>query len=491
MTPVCVLRSGGDFGPEHVQWLARQVPGLTCLSDVAVPGVETRPLLHDWPGWWAKMEMFGPALQGDVLMIDLDTVVRELPAAPVRTTVLGDFTEPGIIGSGLMYVTAEDRARVWDAWTADPAGHMASCTRWPRWGDQGFLMDHLADAARWQDSEPVYSYKAHCRGSLPADAKVVCFHGKPRPWDVRAAWVPPLYGAPALRDFRELILAHAGKRFVVMGGGPSLQADLQRIGSEPDDVVISTNGHGVALRAPDYLLAIDHTHTAKQVPMGEYLRPLSDAPIISPHSFADFRLGFWPDCPRFVLSGLVATWAAFAMGARVVVLAGMDGYADNDYRDEARKIARDIHCPVRVMAESPLADVWPAFNSRESFMDYEPHSSIDGLKGLDGRIRIRVVKPCTIGRIDFPKDAELVCMRHEVARLLKHRMVVELESVEDEPPAEDPPVTEPTAEHEPVAEEAAAPAETELVAAPAADEPQASEPAAAAPAALGRGRGKQ
>lgn len=438
MIPACVLRSGGDFGPEHVQWLARQVPGLVCLSDVPVPGVDWRPLQYDWPGWWAKMEMFGPALDGDVLMIDLDTVVRELPAVPARTTVLQDFTEPGIIGSGLMYVTAEDRARVWDAWTVDPGGHMASCTRWPRWGDQGFLMDHLADVARWQDSEPVYSYKVHCRSGMPADAKVVCFHGKPRPWAVRAAWIPPLYEAPALRDFRELILSRPGARFIVMGGGPSLAEDLERIGTQPGDVVISTNAHGVDLREPDFLLAIDHTHTSLQEPMGQYLRGRSAAPIISPHSFADFRLGFWPGCPRFILSGLVATWASFAMGAAVVVLAGMDGYADNDYRDEARKIARDIHCPVRVMAASPLADIWPAFNPREQFMDYEPHSSIDGLKGQDGRIRIRVVKPCTIGRSDFPKDAELVCMRHEVSRLLKHRMVVELEAVEDEPAAQEP-----------------------------------------------------
>ena len=425
MTPCCVLRSGGDFGPEHVRWLARQVPGLVCLSDVPpVPGVDWRPLQHGWPGWWAKMEMFGPALEGDVLMIDLDTVVLRLPEAPSETTVLQDFTDPSVMGSGFMFVTAADRARVWEAWLADPAGHMAANRRWPKWGDQGFLQDHIGGAAKWGAN--VRSYKVHCRGGLPEGTDVVCFHGKPRPWAVRDAWVPPLYPAAALRDFRELLLQHPGRRFIVMGGGPSLEADLDALGRKAGDVVISTNAHGVELRRPDYLLAMDHTHTGKGVPMGEYLRQRSDAPIISPHGFADYRLGFWPEHPRFVLSGLVATWAAFCMGAKVVCLAGMDGYKDNDYTDEARKIARDVHCPVRVQPASFLRAVWPVFDKAERFGKYTPHSSIDGLRGIDNTIRVRARKPCTVGAVELERGQEMTAMRHEVARLLRHRMLEEL-----------------------------------------------------------------
>lgn len=419
MTPACVLRSGGDFGPEHVQWLAKQVPGLVCLSDVPVPGVETIALEHDWPGWWAKLEMFGPSLEGDVLMIDLDTVVLRMPEAS-ETTVLENYADPGWMGSGLMYVTAEDRARVWEAWIANPAKHIRENQRWPKWGDQGFLQDHIGNAARW--GAEVRSYKMHCMAGLPAGTDVVVFHGKPRPWDVRAEWVPPLN---ELRDFRDLILAHKGKRFIVMGGGPSLADDLDRLGKRPGDVVISTNGHGVALRAPDYLLAIDHTHTGTGVPMGRHLRALSDAPVISPHGFADYRLGFWPQSPRFVLSGLVAAWAGFAMGAKVVCLAGMDGYADNDYTGEARKVAADIHCPVRV-ASGFLRAVWPEWDAGERFGRYSPHTSIDGLRGIDNSIRVRARKPCTVGMVQLGKGDEMTGMRHEFARLLKHRMVEEI-----------------------------------------------------------------
>ena len=120
-----------------------------------------------------------------------------------------------------------------------------------------------------------------------------------------------------------------------------------------------------------------------------------------------------------------AAWAAYAMGAKVVVMAGMDGYADNDYSDEARKIARDIHCPVRV-ASGFLTGVWPAWDSAERFGKYTPHSAIDGLRGIDNSIRVRAVKPCKVGLIELERGQELPVMRHEVAKLLRHRMVVEV-----------------------------------------------------------------
>jgi len=190
-TRLCVLRSGGDFGPEHVQWLARQVPGLICLSDVAVPGVETVPMVHRWPGWWSKMGAFDPSLiPGDVLLIDLDTVVLEVPEMPAHTTVLSDFYRPTLMGSGVMFLEEADRARVWPAWMRDPDGHMRRCRTRLWWGDQGFLQPHIGRSPRW--GSEVRSYKVHCRSGVPAGTKVVCFHGKPRPWHVQAPWIPAL-----------------------------------------------------------------------------------------------------------------------------------------------------------------------------------------------------------------------------------------------------------------------------------------------------------
>lgn len=190
-TLLTVLRTGKGFAPRHVQWLARQVPGLVCLADQAVPGVPTIALRTRWPGWWAKMEAFDTGLVGgDVLLMDLDTVVLELPALPACTTVLPDFYRPALMGSGFMFLAAADRARCFAAFKADPARHMRDCTTRARWGDQGFLSQHIGSAARW--SPEVRSFKVHCQGGVPAGTKVVCFHGQPRPWDVSAAWVPAM-----------------------------------------------------------------------------------------------------------------------------------------------------------------------------------------------------------------------------------------------------------------------------------------------------------
>ena len=182
VTPVCVLRSGGDFRQEHVQRLARQVPGLVCLSDVPVPGVATRALEHGWPGWWSKMEAFGPSLAGDVLLIDLDTLVLRRPAPPAVTTVLPDFYRPHLMGSGFMFLTAADRARCWAEWIKAPGAHMRRCRTRECWGDQGFLMPLIGGSARWGAN--VVSWKVHCKAGIPPGTDVVCFHGKPRPWEV-------------------------------------------------------------------------------------------------------------------------------------------------------------------------------------------------------------------------------------------------------------------------------------------------------------------
>lgn len=196
---VCVLRSGGEYGPEHVQWLAKMVPGLECISDVDVPGVPCIPLRHDWPGWWSKLELFRHDIPGDLSYIDLDTVVLGdiapiIAAANGKTTMLSDFYWPEKPASGLMYIAQQDKAQVWGEWMRDPAGHMNAPVSRGVIGDQGYLGKILPGVQRWQDVAPgsVVSYKAHCKQGVPDSATVVCFHGKPRPWDCGEEWVPEL-----------------------------------------------------------------------------------------------------------------------------------------------------------------------------------------------------------------------------------------------------------------------------------------------------------
>lgn len=199
---VCVLRSGGEYKPEHVHALAKQVPGLECISDVEVDGAPCIPMPEHWPGWWSKMNLFHPSIRGDLLYFDLDTVivgdVAELSRLGV-SAMLSDFYYPERPASGVMFLTEGDRARVWDAWQDDPDGAMRKCKAH---GDQQFIGEVLHDVKRFQDEFPglIVSYKVHVakglnkrsigNGTVPDGASVVCFHGRPRPWHLKAEWVP-------------------------------------------------------------------------------------------------------------------------------------------------------------------------------------------------------------------------------------------------------------------------------------------------------------
>lgn len=180
----CVLRPGGDFDAEDVTRLRRGVhehhPDISFIR---------LPLIYDWPGWWCKMELFRPrGLRYDMLYFDLDTIiVGDLTdiAKVTGLTTLTDFNVEERIASGMMLLPEACRAEVWDKWIADPAGHMA---KFPG-GDGDFLRSIWGQTpARWQNILPgqVVSYKNHVRGKgVPADARVVCFHGRPRPREIK------------------------------------------------------------------------------------------------------------------------------------------------------------------------------------------------------------------------------------------------------------------------------------------------------------------
>lgn len=182
-TNICVLKSGGEYNESHVYRLAKQLPNLVCISDIKIDGIETIPMANNWPTWWSKLHLFSPLIKGDLFYIDLDSLVIKMPVMPTETTVLTDFGDSNVIASGLMFLKEADRAQVWDEWIKSPKSHMNAHIKWPA-GDGGFLNRFYNNCQRWQDVSNVYSWKYHCAKGIPQDAEVVCWHGKPRPWDV-------------------------------------------------------------------------------------------------------------------------------------------------------------------------------------------------------------------------------------------------------------------------------------------------------------------
>jgi len=191
-----VYKSGGDYTMEHVEALRRQIEGLVVL------GVD-EPLGGDWHGWWAKMNLFDPAAPNDILYFDLDTVVRgniDKYKNLNQTHLLRDFYYPdNTIGSGMMYICAKDKRRVWDMWKKCPKVWMNRFK-----GDGQFIQPILKNISlRWQDEFPdeIISYKRHISerdkhfvgdGDIDS-AKVICFHGEPRPWDAPHPWFVKYY----------------------------------------------------------------------------------------------------------------------------------------------------------------------------------------------------------------------------------------------------------------------------------------------------------
>lgn len=198
-----VLRSGGAYQTKHVAALAAQIDinlprcvPIVCLSDVElrIPGVEWIPLQYDWPGWWSKMELFRPDILGDLLYFDLDTVIvgslQGLLGLQQRA-MLRDFYRDGVrrkegLGSGLMFLPEHQRLCMWKHWWA--ARPETAMQRHRRGGDQEFLELYWRNpkTLRIQDEIPgqVVSWKVHCQNGVPPEAKVICMHGKPKPWDL-------------------------------------------------------------------------------------------------------------------------------------------------------------------------------------------------------------------------------------------------------------------------------------------------------------------
>lgn len=195
----------GDFTAKHVQALVRQcekyapLDDFVCITPADVDGVDCWEPTHQWPGWWCKYEIFAPHIRDKILYMDLDTVISGSLSdvlAVDKLTLLRDFYRDGKrlkegLQASLMLLPEKDRNEIWEDWIRHPREHMQ---RLGVKGDQPMLEQHyMARAQRWQDVVPgqVVSWKVNCNGgnafqkpSIPADARVIIFHGQPRPFDV-------------------------------------------------------------------------------------------------------------------------------------------------------------------------------------------------------------------------------------------------------------------------------------------------------------------
>lgn len=190
LTVLCVLKSGGVYGPEYVRNLRAMVEAnlrqeyyFVAMTDMDLDS-GSMPLIRDWPGWWSKIEAF--RMGGRVIYIDLDTSIFG------DLTPLVDALKPGNFFMLKPFNRREKWASGIMAWDGDFGFIFREMTTGKiaehNW-DQRYILDrltaHKVDIRSVQDVLPdVYSYKWHCKGGVPEDARIVCFHGKPKPHEV-------------------------------------------------------------------------------------------------------------------------------------------------------------------------------------------------------------------------------------------------------------------------------------------------------------------
>ena len=188
MKIVTVCKQNNGFHLEYAERLRK-------LCEQYAPGVpltvlDDSQLEHGWTGWWSKMEVFripGPVLYMDVATRPVADLAPLLEIAQKHEFVtVRDFNPHQRWIQSCLMAWNGDMSYLYERFCQDPEGHMARYVspRW--WGDQGFIEHHAHTWEHWQDLLPgaVVSYKKECQDGVPEDARVVCYHGRPKPWEI-------------------------------------------------------------------------------------------------------------------------------------------------------------------------------------------------------------------------------------------------------------------------------------------------------------------
>lgn len=187
-----VLKSGPEYKQKHVYSLADNIlkfhpnAKISCLSDLNLthPKVERIPLIHYWPKWFSKIELFRSGIfEEPTLYLDLDTIIIDkLNIDFSEFTMLPDVYNRNGVGSGAMCWT-DPPTHIYERFKSRDKFYISAYNVKKRWGDQAFIRDHLGFKPRKFGSD-FRSYKVECRKKVPRGTKVIYFHGLPRPWNI-------------------------------------------------------------------------------------------------------------------------------------------------------------------------------------------------------------------------------------------------------------------------------------------------------------------
>jgi SAM-dependent methyltransferase len=196
---VCVCKPSAVYTTKYIDKLIEgfesnntQNVNAYCISTEDYNNPRKIPMLYNWNGWWSKMEIFRPDINGNILYLDLDSIIRknidniiDICRSTDKPIMLRDFMKKRQLASGMMWLPEKYRKEVWDKWILDPNKWMK---KHKKVGDQAFIREVLkSNCLRWQDileDNTVASLKIHCRKTTPDNTSVICYHGRPRPHEI-------------------------------------------------------------------------------------------------------------------------------------------------------------------------------------------------------------------------------------------------------------------------------------------------------------------
>jgi hypothetical protein len=407
------VKWGFKYGPDYVNifydMLKRNLPDpldftprFVCFTDEPSgldKNIETRPLPPDLKGWWNKLYLFKTGVFEEgarVVYMDLDTAivgdVGDLAAYRGAFAILRDFYRPRGLNSSVMLWRGGFGAEIWDSFVRAGKPDLQG-------GDQAWIERSQSPHDILQDLFPdsIISFKESAMLNLPPRTKIVCFHGEPKPHQVKNGWVEDVWkiggGIPRLAtsdvdlianvkhtlnlsfpSVEKQATADTKRHICIVGGGPSAH-DLidelrqrQAAGQEIwalDDTFQWLNAAGIA---PDahILFAPDAGRAALVPPTTNAL--LLYASQCHPDVFAraaltSQRVTIWHPMIDGIRAVLGARTAAFigggsTLGMRAITLAYVMGCRnihlfgfDSSYRREDAPLPSSNHNDRRIEVE--------------------------------------------------------------------------------------------------------------------------------------------
>lgn len=355
---------------------------LTDNPDGLNPAIRTLPLPDGVKGWWNKLYMFKEGLFPDnkqIFYFDLDTCIvgniAPLIAYRGELATLRDFYHPERVGPAIISWRSNSHAELWESFDRDVVTPQENDLTWIN----AYLAKYAITPVILQDvfKQEIVSYKVDAQHALPRKARIVCFHGLPRPHEC-AGWVAKIWmiGGQSVADYvlscntddsvLEAQIMHNASRNIpaigwhkihetkgiIVGGGPSLEQDLTwlRMLAEQGAHIFAINGaleylltHKVPVKALVMLDARkENLKFVKKKRKVDYYLAAQVHPSVFDHLEGRNVKLFYPNAPGLYdklvnmqktdaaligggrTAGLMAMGLLYTMGFRDIELFGMD-----------------------------------------------------------------------------------------------------------------------------------------------------------------------